>query len=135
MLSYLAWLVLTAIVLTKVTMPGEMQIQVGIFSIAIFPVIYIMITGLIIPIANRQFKTSGQRMLVVTLLIGLAIVALAIIPLVVPFLLIIVFIWFLLPKDSTNETNNAVGSNVPDYVAMGNAKVDQNASDMQSRNH
>ena len=62
--------------------------------VVFFPMLYLIMTGFILPLSRREFKNAGQRTLVT---IGLAVATIAffgMLPVLVPFLGFIFVVWF-----------------------------------------
>lgn len=104
---WLLGMVIFLISIPLLRLEGNTLYALALASLCGFPVLYIALTGFLIPIMRRQFRTAAQRTAVTVGLAVLAVAFLAILPFVFPFIAFVAIAWFWLGANASGSSSGA----------------------------
>ena len=102
---WLLGMVLFLVSIPLLRLEGNPLYALALASLCGFPILYIALTGFLIPIMRRQFRTAAQR---TAITVGLGVVAvafLAILPFLFPFVAFVAVTWFWLGANSSGSSS------------------------------
>ncbi|MCK6580331.1 MAG: hypothetical protein L6Q98_19735 [Anaerolineae bacterium] len=99
---YLVGLIGCAVIISRLSSNGGAQVIIAALAVIVFPIIYLLMTAIVLPLARRQFKTVAQRTAVTVVLIVLAVVFFSVLPVLFPFVGFVVLVWIFGKSSSGN---------------------------------